>query len=138
MKDIDIINDLILKEGDYYSWIYGGLNCHIKRNSLKCWCGYVKIPNDTNIEYKEIDLNCHGGITYREEINDYFVIGFDCCHSGDLIPQYCDLGLLPGQKFDIDDYRTKEFVINEVNNMVDQILEIKSIRRDIRIDSLIG
>ncbi len=49
-------------------------------------CGYVKIPEiHPYFRQKEIDLECHGGITYNESHEEHWV-GFDCMHSGDFVP----------------------------------------------------
>lgn len=49
-------------------------------------CGYVQIPKThPYFNQKEIDLDCHGGITFNEAHEEHWV-GFDCGHSGDIIP----------------------------------------------------
>lgn len=49
-------------------------------------CGYVKIPQNHPYYRKEdIDLNCHGGITFNQTNEEHWV-GFDCGHSEDKIP----------------------------------------------------
>ena len=59
-------------------------------------CGYVKIPQEHSLYgIDEIeDLDCHGGITYNDHNKVQKVtnalpphwIGFDCAHSGDIVP----------------------------------------------------
>ena len=48
-------------------------------------CGYVKIPEDHPLFKETVDLDCHGGISYNE-CNEEHWVGFDCGHSGDLVP----------------------------------------------------
>ncbi len=51
-------------------------------------CGYIYLPPDHplyNINcYDKFD--CHQGITFQEENEEGFMIGFDCAHTGDLVP----------------------------------------------------
>lgn len=65
-----------------------GLTCVVVRNYVLNYCGYVEKLHD-------IDLNkikVHGGITFdgqldhiSEELKGKVFIGFDTCHSGDLL-----------------------------------------------------
>jgi hypothetical protein len=72
-------------------------------------------------------LNVHGGITYAQfEDDEEWWIGFDCAHIGDAKdPALMNDGW---KKFYEDDpwhysgtVRTKEFVIAELLNLIDQI-----------------
>lgn len=130
------LNKIIESEGDYFEW-QNHFKCFIRRNKLKAWCGYVLISKDYPIDSDTtIDIDCHGGVTYHNFDEKGLTIGFDCSHFGDIIPP-----ILPG---DLDlfwpdgnaAYRTKEFAVDEVNKMVKQILELKSIKRFIKINAL--
>jgi hypothetical protein len=142
MIKIEEINSLIDKEGDIYNWNYKGFRCSLKRNLLRCWCGYVTIPIEIPIDLKEDDyypFDCHGGVTYQEfsDENKCWTVGFDCAHYNDLVPYYYEISL-PGKKLDDSvEYRTKDFAIKQTNGIVDQILSITSIRRNLRIDSIL-
>ena len=49
-------------------------------------CGYVRIPESHPFfRKKDIDLDCHGGVTFNEANEEHWV-GFDCGHSGDKVP----------------------------------------------------
>ena len=51
-------------------------------------CGYVQIPRNHPYFKKdalEMDIDAHGGLTYNQFCFDHW-IGFDCAHSGDIIP----------------------------------------------------
>jgi hypothetical protein len=123
---------LIESEGDYFEWI-NTLNCFIRRNSMGAWCGYTIIPKSFPLDFEqEINLNCHGGITYQSINTDgNLVVGFDCAHHGDLIPKL-------GVNFDFSIYRDKQYVIDEVNNMVEQILKIVQVNRYLRINEILN
>ena len=137
------MNDLLEKikeEGDFYSWNYKGFDCYIKRNSFKCWCGYVKIPKELpiNFDFDSGDyfpVDCHGGITFQSVEDDCYIIGFDCAHSGDLIPS---MNFIKKSDFYNETYKDKKFVISETNNIVHQIIQLKEVRRALRINNLIG
>jgi hypothetical protein len=89
-------------EPDLVEFEHAGLQCRIRRNavldgykkdeSLHIFgghlCGYVRLPKEFP-DHAEDDINVeiHGGITYDQlEEDGYTWIGFDCGHSGDLIP----------------------------------------------------
>jgi hypothetical protein len=62
--------------------------CEIRRvPQLLHLCGYVYIPYGHNYYGRDTyDIKVHGGITLAEQDKDEWKIGFDCGHSGDLIP----------------------------------------------------
>lgn len=126
------LNKIIESEGDYFEWI-NHFKCFIRRNPIKAWCGYVLISKDYPIDSDTIiDVDCHGGVTYHNFDERGLTIGFDCAHAGDIIP---NLDLF-WSDHDGNVYRTKEFAVDEVNKMVQQILELKPIKRFIKINAL--
>ena len=129
---------IIKSEGNYYEWT-NNLKCFIQRNPMGSWCGYVVIPKTFPIDFEqEINLNCHGVVTYQST-NDSgdLVVGFDCSHHGDLVPKLLELeGILINDK-DISIYRDKQYVIDEVNSMVEQILNIVSVKRHTKINNIL-
>jgi hypothetical protein len=134
------LNRIIKSEGDYYEWT-NTLKCFIQRNSMNSWCGYVVIPKTFPIDFeKEINLNCHGGVTYQSINTDGdLVAGFDCAHHGDLVPKLVELqdnwySLLSDEN---SIYRDKQYVINEVNSMVEQILNFVSVKRHTKINNIL-
>lgn len=75
------------------------------------YCGYVVLPEDhilydKQTEFDDIIMNIdvHGGITYMKDHE----IGFDCMHYGDSIIK-CN----------------KEFVINEIHKMIEQLEDMR-------------
>lgn len=56
-------------------------------------CGYVAIPPEHPFyqkRYEDIDIDVHGGLTFGECSNKHW-IGFDCAHSGDIVPSTKEL-----------------------------------------------
>lgn len=50
-------------------------------------CGYLKIPKDhPYYQEKNIDIDCHYGLTFNKLILGDHWIGFDCGHAGDFVP----------------------------------------------------
>ena len=78
-------------ETDYASFKYRGYPCTILRNRFGALCGYVFLGLDHPwVDSEDEYCVVHGGITFskNQSLNgiDYYVIGFDCAHSEDLIP----------------------------------------------------
>lgn len=135
------IFDIIKSEGDYFEWT-NTLKCFIERNHMNAWCGYTIIPKSFPLDFEqEINLNCHGGVTYQNTNPDGdLVVGFDCTHHGDLIPKLLELqdnfySLLSDEN---SVYRDKQYVIDEVNSMVEQILNIVSVERHLKINKILN
>lgn len=128
MKKHDIL-ELILEEGNYHAFTYRGIDCEIKRNNIYCWCGYLLIESDFK---DDINVSVHGGITFDDTKDGIRKIGFDCAHSGDRVPFYDIFDL----HYSSNVYRDKEYVISEVKQMADQILEIPNFKQKRRRDIL--
>ena len=81
----DIIKDFIYKDHRCF------IRHVIARGGCENWlCGYVEIPRESKyygIDYDDIPVRCHGGLTFSDFIdeNDVYIIGFDCNHYGDNI-----------------------------------------------------
>ncbi len=105
---------------------FGGLACLIQRHqTLGHLCGYVALPTDHPLIDKGSDefyqFEVHGGVTwnnsFEDEVSPYWV-GFDCAHSGDL---------LPGMKSSIwshDWYRDIDYVTAQCELLSKQILDV--------------
>lgn len=82
--------------------------------SIRRWwlCGYVILPGDHTLNGEHYDdlndvIDVHQGLTYSDNgDNNTWVIGFDCNHLGD------------GDK-----ENTEEFVVSEIQKVVDQLLD---------------
>jgi hypothetical protein len=136
------INEIIKIEGDYHEWIYTAKNgleieCLIRRNNTLALCGYVVITSDNKLYgldydhlYSQIDTHVHGGLTYSDEGEGGWVIGFDCAHAGDLCPAF---------PYYDGVYRTKEFVISECEKLAEAISKFSGIIKRIKnIDTVLG
>jgi len=79
--------------------------------------GYIVLPYKHKFEELEdyqIELNVHGGITYKEEEKCYgWVIGFDTSHVGDFVPKAINCH---GSHF-----WTHEEVLAELKKVVEQL-----------------
>lgn len=83
-------------EVDWIRFDCMGYHCEVFRNyRTGIWCGYVTIPETHpwfEKDYHDIKCDVHGGLTFGQTMIkdnvDKFLIGFDCGHSGDLIPGY--------------------------------------------------
>ena len=128
------LNKLIESEGDFFEWT-NILKCHIQRNSMGSWCGYTTIPKSFPVNFEQdLRINCHGGVTYQSINPDGdLVVGFDCAHFGDCVPKYMEYDF--PEKGSV--YRDKKYVIDEVNSMVEQILNIVSVQRHLKINTIL-
>ena len=117
-----------------------GLDCMMLRNGSGAWCGYVGVPeyHDMHgVEYYKDDnltfLSVHGGLSYSagcsghichlgdEETGHVWWFGFDCGHSNDRVPN-------PGMwtaNYSWSEYRTKEYVISEIQQLALDLVHMK-------------
>lgn len=120
-------------EPDRLEFMHCGIACIVIRHpSMGHLCGYVKVDRDHpvygfNYERMSEYFNVHGGLTYSGhlESEDHWYFGFDCGHSGDLVPSmvkmYFQLGL--AMEPNLDFYRDIEYVSNEVREMAESLHE---------------
>ncbi len=136
------IKQIIKEEGDLYEWTYTAKNgleidCIIKRNTTLALCGYVVITSDNklfgldyDVIYSKLDVSVHGGLTYSDEGEGGWIIGFDCAHAGDLCPAF---------PYYDGVYRTKEFVITECEKLAEEVSKFSGIIKRLKnIDTLLG
>lgn len=81
--------------------------------SMRRWwlCGYVVLPCDhplNGVHYDNLNnvINAYQGLTYSEGFDNDWIIGFDCNHLGD------------GEK-----ENSEEFVVSEIQKIVDQLVD---------------
>lgn len=136
------ISEIIKEEGDLHEWIYTAKNgleieCLIRRNTTLALCGYVVITSDNKLFgldydtiYSKVNTSVHGGLTYSDEGDGGWVIGFDCAHAGDLCPAF---------PYYDGVYRTKEYVIEECERLAESVSKFSGIIKRLKnIDSIIG
>jgi hypothetical protein len=95
----------VMGRTDGYFWAYT-YDCHIMQvPALGHLCGYVRIPKKHplhGLSYDEVynlgyEIEVHGGLTYSAStigeatgmqylLSRQWYFGFDCAHSGDIIP----------------------------------------------------
>ena len=125
---------LVKQEGDKKLFTYEGFECAIIRNTrpgFKFLCGYVNIREDISFDLED-NIDVHGGITYQSlvpENSDWlpsgYWLGFDCGHFGDLCPGAFEVFpevLWPD--FEEEEYRTMEYVENQIKRMVHQLIKM--------------
>ncbi len=125
VSEEDRILKLIVSEGNDYKFVYEEFDCRLHRHDhLLHWCGYIDIPTHCEIDSEVIRV--HGGVTFDNHVDGVRRIGFDCAHSGDLSPYMFKSEYMFG--FD-GEYRDKEFVIEEIKSMGDQLKVMEEVRR---------
>lgn len=123
------------KEPNRMDWEYCGFKCLILRSpEMKHLCGYVGLPKwhpYYKKEYNDVDVEVHGGLTFSREGSgdkwekDYWWIGFDCAHIGDLVPEMEKISRQLNFPKGYETYRNIDYVRNETERLVEQIKEGK-------------
>lgn len=139
------LKELIEKEGNSLEWDYTCSNgviisCSIHRNDVFALCGYITLTKDNSlygIDYDDINISAHGGLTYQGyNQNENYVIGFDCGHYGDLTPYFLFKEDFPF--YSDGEYRDMEYVKSECESMAEQASKFsKSIYRYNKISQII-
>lgn len=90
-------------------------------------CAYIDVTNTEldGKEYDEIDLNCHGGLTYSESglattSKTGWFIGWDYAHCNDYSGYYTESD---GSLYHLKRWTTQE-IINECKEVIDQIVKL--------------
>lgn len=106
------INSEIVKDG-----VYKGYDFLIRHAFNTHYCAYVRIPEGHKfygIPYDDIDIDCHGGLTFGAFTNDFspsgYWIGWDYVHYDDWT-----LYNKNGKKWTIDE------IYEEVKKVIDQL-----------------
>lgn len=92
-----------LDESDRVEFEAHGFPCLILRNRLGILCGYVAMPAEHPwyVDADSNDIPAYGGVTYSSKCHgkichvpkpgasdDVMWLGFDCAHTGDLVPSF--------------------------------------------------
>ena len=89
---------------------------------------YIRIPKGSEINkanYEDIDINVHGGLTYKGKINDegFLWIGWDYAHYGDYRENI--------SRFHLEDGKSgKKWTINEIEQeCFKAIIQLKKLKK---------
>ena len=107
-----MVSDVVLE------FEYNGYNCLVRElNHGQYHCGYVYIPKghpiygmdyeDIYDKYPTVENVTHGGVTFSGDLFGEFAIGFDTMHV-----------------FDTPQTQTKEFVAENLKEIVDELIRI--------------
>lgn len=120
-----------------------GFEYVIVHNGRGYRCGYVRVPKGHpwhGADYNDLNVDCHGGVTFVEEdepcgkggADDAYWVGFDCAHSGDAADPKLPLNRYEGAtSLDLADLfnigyrgtvRTQEYVREECKSICEQAL----------------
>jgi hypothetical protein len=127
-------------EGYYKEFEYKTIPCRLIRNGHGNWCGYIALNSGDKYfqaSCNDISYVVHGGLTFCDYMKveesvyndvDYWWIGFDTAHIGDICP--IDYGI--GDMFyQYGTYKDLEYCISEVKLLADQLYD-NSICRKIK------
>jgi hypothetical protein len=131
-----------IDEPDKIYFTYRGYRCAVNRNAESGHLnGYVCIPT-THVNYSQaygdINVDCHGGLTFGESLNDDYWIGFDCAHFHDYCPSTERFlqteeriqeirKRFPNSPLWVKTYKNKDFVIQQCKHIVDQLIAIMGV-----------
>lgn len=118
-KQAKTLDEFLALHGECFDFDYKGYKCLIMAMPDGYLNGYVSIPRAHPAfrkEYYELDIECHGGLTFSDIGVNGWNIGFDCAHAGDLIPEFPDSTGV---------WRDEEYVTNELKSIVEQLIDME-------------
>ena len=143
MNNVEYLKNKIKEEGDYKAFEYKGFKCRILRtrvgrensNLIYLW-GYVGLPKSHKlyghkgfIDNINTNYGVSGGfkeLVYQPE-KDLWWIGFDCGHIQDIcrLDEIDDIlnNRLTEFIFGIPTYKDMDFVTEELENLVDELIK---------------
>lgn len=117
---------------------FGGYTCIIAAY-MAHYNGYVVLTKESKyygVDYNDIPIECHGGLTYSNYDQDKnWEIGFDCAHFDDL---YEPSGLPENEKQSYEavnrvsptaTFKNAKFVEGELKNIVRQLNELDTVQQ---------
>lgn len=145
-----------IKEPDMVEFTYKNYECTILRICIEQPCskdfprfggyinGYVTIPKEHPYyekHYDDMEIDCHGGLTFSEISDNKYMIGFDCAHSGDYVPSMQKFKKENQEMIDLrkrfpiregfdkfglfnPTYKNMDFCVKECKSIVDQLIDI--------------
>lgn len=120
---------LVLANGTYKGYNYYVLNLGTHP------CGYVEIPKSSkyfNIDYDNIPIECHGGLTYSSnylrsianEDEERFFIGWDYAHYMDYVGYYNLNEFQPSFSEHLKKFTTKE-IVDDCLEVIEQLISLE-------------
>lgn len=133
-------------EPDRIEFEHEGFPCLIIRTQSGYLCGYVAIESnhpDYDKDYNEVNVECHGGLTYGERCSghichipkpgkpdDVYWLGFDHAHSRDYSPANNIYKMKYGTHFnrmENETYKDINFVTKGVKHLAEQLKSIQNL-----------
>jgi hypothetical protein len=125
-------------EPNFEEWIdkATGYRCRVKRNmDTLGLCGYVSVPIGHKVrgmtyqDANEVGVHAHGGLTFGDTMDGRKWFGFDCAHSGDLVPIFHMRQIASGYPADLTaltkgEYRTFDWVKEETTKLADSLARV--------------
>lgn len=122
--------EIIKEEGNIKKIVYRGIEgviLRVRPESSGHLCGYIKVGEGESKphydEYNSKDIEVHGGLTFSgrlPEMKGYW-IGFDCAHSGDLMPMDQGKDLWESLGYT---YKSMDYVEKELKHLIDQVKKL--------------
>lgn len=113
---------------------YKGLNYYIVSLGTHP-CAYVDVSETklNNVDYNDIDIRCHGGLTYSRNYlytvrNDGWFIGWDYAHYEDFV---CDMKDFNCAFSSNDKKWTTCEIVNECKSVIDQIVAMEGDKNEL-------
>jgi hypothetical protein len=111
-------------------------------------CGYVGVYENSplrNVEYDDLDVNVHGGLTFSGNLNadeSQWFFGFDCAHIFDApdiekMKEYMEMGVLDQSQHKLLDWyltypvltkstvKSLDFVLAELKSLSVQLIDVE-------------
>lgn len=119
--------------------LYKGMRYIVRLWDWGYRCGYVQVSEEQFKRAEEVELSCHGGITFsgevKEETNIHlpegYWLGFDCNHIGDGADEEAVARLIGNTKY-LPDLKqadtlavTSEEAEKDCKSLIDQILNME-------------
>jgi hypothetical protein len=120
-------------EPDFEEWRdkKTGYLCRVKRHmDTLSLCGYVAVPIGNKVrgmtyqDAEEVGVHAHGGLTFGDKMDGRKWFGFDCAHSGDLVPAFHMRRVIEGSDYPRvveETYRTFDWVKKETAKLAKSI-----------------
>lgn len=80
-----------------------------------CWTGCITVPVDHPWSISDKTIEVHGGVTFYKKTNKGVIVGFDCAHYGDALPQWA-----ARSQMEYGEYRDINFVLDELKELAKQ------------------